>query len=55
MNSKELWNKLEEMTNKEIQMTISMCITYLEKNRLIDFKDILKDIKGCRKYIERGR
>ena len=53
MSSEKLWNILEDLTTKEIQIMISMSIRYLEMNRQVDFKDILKDIKGCRKYLER--
>lgn len=53
MGSARAYAMLEDMTTKEIQVLISMSIQYLEMNRQVDFKDILKDIKGCRKFLKR--
>lgn len=51
MNSEELWNMLENMKTSEIQTLISMSIRYLEKERYVDFKDQLKDIKKVHKML----
>ena len=53
MNSKEMYDMFDKQTNKQLQMLISMAIIYLEKDRLMDFKDIMKDIKGCRKHVNK--
>lgn len=51
MNSEELWNMLENMKTSEIQTLILMSIRYLEKERYVDFKDQLKDIKKVHKML----
>ncbi len=51
MNSEELWNMLKNMKTSEIQTLISMSIRYLEKERYVDFKDQLKDIKKVHKML----
>ena len=51
MNSEELWNMFENMETKEIQVMVSIAIRYLEKERYIDFKDQLKDIKKVHKML----
>lgn len=51
MNSKEIWNLLENAEDKEIMIFISMSIQYLEKARNIEFKDIIKNIKNARKCL----
>lgn len=52
MNSKELYNMLEKLNDKDIELVISMSIRYLEKKRDIRFKDILSDIKIYHKILE---
>lgn len=51
MNSKEMFEFFEKSTTREIQILISMAIRYLEEKREVEFKNIIKDIKGARKYL----
>lgn len=53
MNSKELWNLLESLETADIQTLISMSVRYLEYNRKIDFKAIIKEIKNTKKILDR--
>jgi len=53
MNSKELWNLLESLETADIQTLISMSVRYLEYNREIDFKTIIKNIKEDKKILDR--
>lgn len=51
MNSEQLWKMFNEMQTKEIRVMVSMAIRYLEKERYIDFKEQLKDIKKVHKML----
>lgn len=53
MTSKEMFNMFEEMTTKELQILITMAIQYLNKNRQVEFKQIMKDIKNVHKLLEK--
>lgn len=46
MNSKQIWNLLEDMQTIDIQILISMSIIYLIKDRNKNKKNIIKDIKN---------
>lgn len=52
MNSVDIWNLLKSLDTKDIKILISMSIKYLEEDREVNFKDIIKDIKECRKMFE---
>lgn len=52
MNSKELWNKLYNMETEEIKIHTTMMIMYLVKDRQVDLKDFIRDLKKI--YKERG-
>lgn len=51
MNSKELWNKLYEMETEEIKIQATMMIMYLVKDRQVDLKDFIRDLKKIYKEI----
>lgn len=51
MDSKELWNKLYEMETDEIKIQTTMMIMYLVKDRQVDLKDFIKDLKKIYKEI----
>lgn len=51
MNSLEIYNMLEKMDDKHIQILINVSIKYLEKNRNIKYKEIMKDIKNLHKIM----
>ena len=51
MNSKELWNKLYEMETKEIKIQATMMIMYLVKDRQVDLKYFIRDLKKIYKEI----
>ena len=46
MNSKQLWNNLEEMETKNIKINTIATIVYLVKDRQVKLKDFIKDIKN---------
>lgn len=52
MNSKELWNKLYEMETDEIKIQTMMMIMFLVKDRNVDIKEIIKDIKNIYKKLK---
>jgi hypothetical protein len=52
MNSKELWNKLYNMETNEIKIETMMMIMFLVKERQVDLKDFIKDIKKIYKGTE---
>lgn len=52
MNSKEMWNMLENMETKDIRILVDMCIRYLEMDRNVNFKDIIKDINTIHNFLE---
>lgn len=52
MNSKEIWNLLESLKTEDIQVLITMSVRYLEYNRGIDFKTIIKDLKETKKILD---
>ena len=45
MNSKELWLKVNEMETTEITIQATMMIMYLIKDRQVDLKDFINDLK----------
>lgn len=45
MNSKELWNRLYNMETKDIKVEAIMMIMFLVKDRQVDLKDFINDIK----------
>jgi len=47
MNSKELWEFLENSSTEDIQVFVTMSIRYLIMARGLELKNILKDIKKC--------
>ena len=50
MNSKQLWNMLEDMQTIDINILVSMSVIYLIKDRNRNLKEIIKDIKNtCKK------
>ena len=51
MNSQELWCNLEEMTTKEIKINTMATIVYLVKDRQVNLKDFIKDIKNIFKKV----
>ena len=51
MNSKELWDKLCNMETGEIKIQATMMIMYLVKDRQVDLKDFIKDLKKIYKEI----
>ncbi len=52
MNSKEIWNLLESLETADIQVLITMSVRYLEYNRGINFKTIIKDIKETKRVLD---
>lgn len=52
MNSKELWNKLYNMETNEIKIETMMMIMFLVKDRNVDIKEIIKDIKNIYKKLK---
>lgn len=52
MNSKELWEKLYNMDTTDIKIEATMMIMFLVKNRGIELKDIIKDIKNIYKKLK---
>lgn len=52
MNSKELWNKLYEMETEEIKVETMMMIMFLVKDRNVEIKEIIKDIKNIYKKLK---
>ena len=54
MNSKQIWNLLEKLETQNIQILIDMSVRYLEYNRGLDFKTIIKDIKNTKKALDRS-
>ena len=52
MNSKEIWNLLESLETKDIQVLLTMSVRYLEYNRNINFKKIIKDIKESKRVLD---
>lgn len=51
MDSKELWDKLYEMETDEIKIQTTMMIMYLVKDRQVDLKNFIKDLKKIYKEI----
>lgn len=50
MNSKQIWDLLEDMQTIDIKMLVSMSVIYLIKDREQSKKEIIKDIKNvCKK------
>lgn len=45
MNSKDLWIKLSDMETTEIKIQATMIIMYLVKDRQVDLKEFINDIK----------
>lgn len=52
MNSKEIWDLLESLETKDIQVLLTMAVRYLEYNRNINFKTIIKDIKETKRVLD---
>ena len=46
MNNKDLWNNLENMQTKDIKIYTIATIVYLVKDRQVNLKDFIKDIKN---------
>ena len=51
MSSKDMFNLLERLDDKQIQTMLQMCIRYLVLNRKLKLKEIIKDIKKINKMI----
>ena len=51
MNSKQIWNLLENMQTIDIKMLLSMSVIYLIKDREQNKKEIIKDIKNVCKRV----
>jgi hypothetical protein len=51
MNSKQLWDNLEEMETKNIKINTIATIVYLVKDRQVNLKDFIKDIKNIFKKV----
>lgn len=51
MTSKEMFNLLERLDDKQIQNMLQMCVRYLVLNRKLKLKEIIKDIKKINKLI----
>jgi len=51
MNSKQLWDNLEEMDTKSIEIYTKATIVYLVKDRQVKLKDFIKDIKNIFKKV----
>ena len=51
LTSKEMFEMFEEMSTKELQILISMAIQYLNQNKGVEFKQIIKDIKNVHKLM----
>lgn len=53
MKERELYNRLESMEDKDIQIEISASIIYLIKARGFSLRKILRDIKSLTKLLYR--
>lgn len=51
MSSKQMYDIFNDLTTKELQIFLTMGVIYLQKNRNIDFKTIIKDFKNCNKKV----
>ncbi|MBR5303489.1 MAG: hypothetical protein IKU37_01515 [Candidatus Gastranaerophilales bacterium] len=51
MNSKQLWDNLEKMTTTEIKVNTIATIIYLVKDRQVNLKEFIKDIKNIFKKV----
>ena len=51
MNSKQIWNNLEEMETKDIRIYTIATIVYLVKDRQVNLKEFIKDIKNIFKKV----
>lgn len=51
MNSKQIWNLLEDMQTIDIIMLLNMSVIYLIKDREQNKKEIIKDIKNVCKRV----
>lgn len=49
MNSQELWNRLYDMETTDIKIEAIMMIMFLVKDRQVDLKDFIQDIKNIYK------
>lgn len=53
MNSKDLWNLLERLSDNDIQLLITMSARYLEAKRNKKLKNIIEDMKYCINYVKK--
>lgn len=53
MKSKQLYDKLETLSTKEIQIMVAMSIRYLCMARGLKLKSIIKDLKNIDKILEK--
>lgn len=51
MKDKELWCNLEKMTTQEIKINTIATIVYLVKDRQVNLKEFIKDIKNIFKKV----
>ena len=51
MDIEKLYWQLENLSEKEIMIYTSAIIEYLLNARGCDFKDIMKHLKNCHKYV----
>lgn len=49
MSSKQMYDIFDDLTTKELQIFLTMGVIYLQKNRNINFKTIIKDFNNCNK------
>lgn len=51
MKSKELYEKLETLSTKEIQIGIAVSVRYLVKGRGLKLREVIKDLKNLAKIL----
>lgn len=49
MKSKELYDKLETLSTKDIQIGVAISVRYLVKSRGLKLREIIKDLKNFTK------
>ena len=52
MSSKQMYDIFDDLTTKELQIFLTMGVIYLQKNRNVDFKKIIKDFNNCNKKVK---
>ena len=55
MTSKEVFNLLSSLSEKDLKILMSSIVEYLVNFYGVDFKNIIKDIENAHKFVEDKR